>query len=62
MSDSPYEVLGVAVGASAADIRRAYQQAALKHHPDRGGADCELFRRAQQAWEVLGVRGPVRVL
>ena len=59
--ESAYEVLGVAADASAADIRRAFQRAALQHHPDRGeGADAELFRRAQQAWEVLGVRAPAR--
>ena len=32
---NPYEVLGVDVGASETDIRKAYKKLALKYHPDK---------------------------
>lgn len=32
-----YTLLGVAKDADQAEIKKAYRQAALKHHPDRGG-------------------------
>lgn len=49
----PHEVLGVAVDASEAEIRRAYREALLRTHPDKGG-DAEQFRRVQEAYEALG--------
>lgn len=49
---SHYEVLGVPVTASEAEIRRAYRRAARAHHPDHGG-DVVEFRRVTLAYEVL---------
>jgi hypothetical protein len=49
-----YEVLGLEIGASAAEIKAAYHQAALKHHPDKS-ADAESqqsFQAVQAAWQV----------
>jgi len=43
-------VLGVAVNASAEQVKDAYRILVKKHHPDMGG-DAELFRRVQSAWE-----------
>lgn len=55
-----YEVLGVARGATAAEIRRAYVGLARRHHPDQHAGDAAAQARAEQemrrinaAWEVL---------
>ena len=51
-----YEVLGVSREAGADDIRKAYRQAALKHHPDRnpGNVAAEAkFKEATEAYSVL---------
>jgi molecular chaperone DnaJ len=51
-----YEVLGVSREADAEEIKRAYRQAALKHHPDRNAGDAEAekrFKEAAEAYEVL---------
>jgi DnaJ-class molecular chaperone len=56
MSQELYKLLGIERSASATDIKRAYQKAALKHHPDKGG-DEETFKKIQQAYEVLSDDG-----
>jgi molecular chaperone DnaJ len=51
-----YEVLGVSREASSDEIRRAYKQAALKHHPDRNPGDESAeakFKEATEAYSVL---------
>lgn len=50
-----YEVLGVNRNAAPEEIKRAYRQAAMKHHPDRSdGPDAEeKFKEAAEAYEVL---------
>ena len=51
-----YEVLGVSREADADQIKRAYRQLAMKHHPDRNpndaGAEAR-FKDATEAYEVL---------
>lgn len=51
-----YEVLGVSRSATAEEIRKAYRQAALKHHPDRNAGDpaaAQRFKEATEAFQVL---------
>ncbi|HUW55608.1 MAG TPA: molecular chaperone DnaJ [Planctomycetota bacterium] len=52
-----YEVLGVQKNASADEIKKAYRQLALKHHPDRNPNDKDAegkFKEAAEAYDVLG--------
>jgi curved DNA-binding protein CbpA len=53
MSDkSLYEILGVKVDATDAQIKRAFRKRAKRAHPDMGG-DPEKFREINHAYEVL---------
>ncbi|MBI4343943.1 MAG: molecular chaperone DnaJ [Candidatus Omnitrophica bacterium] len=53
-----YEILGVPKSASVDEIKKAYRQLALKHHPDRVGAEHkkeaeEKFKEISEAYAVL---------
>tara|TARA_B100000963_G_scaffold217255_1_gene189436 strand:- start:358 stop:1305 length:948 start_codon:yes stop_codon:yes gene_type:complete len=48
-----YKVLGVNPNSSQAEIKKAFRQLSLKHHPDRGG-DAEEFKKINEAYSTLG--------
>jgi DnaJ-class molecular chaperone len=53
----PYEVLGVARSASAADIKSAFRKLAKKHHPDANKNDSKAagrFSELNAAYEIVG--------
>jgi len=47
-----YSTLGVARGATADDIKRAYRKLASQHHPDKGG-DVKKFQEVEEAYRTL---------
>ena len=57
MAQDPYQELGVARGASADEIRRAFRKLAKQHHPDANPGDKsaeERFKRVSAAFDILG--------
>ena len=51
-NDEYYEILGVGKDATPKELRKAYLQLSLKHHPDKGG-DPEEFKKITEAHEAL---------
>lgn len=52
MSDNYYELLGINKGANENEIKKAYKQAAMKNHPDKGGDETK-FKQINEAYSVL---------
>ena len=48
MTKSYYEILGLQQNASETDIKKAYRQMSLKHHPDRNGNTQESIEKFQE--------------
>lgn len=47
-----YDILGVPLGSSKDDIKKAYRKLAMKMHPDKGG-DPDKFKEVSHAYDVL---------
>jgi DnaJ-class molecular chaperone len=57
LASDPYQELGVARGASADDIRKAFRKLAKQLHPDQNPGDKaaeERFKRVSAAFDILG--------
>jgi molecular chaperone DnaJ len=54
MAKDYYQILGLAKGASADEIKRAYRKKAHEFHPDKGSGNAEKFKEANEAYQVLG--------
>lgn len=57
LQQDPYQVLGVAKNAKAAEIKKAYKRLARKYHPDlnKGNKNAEeRFKEISQAFDILG--------
>ncbi|KIM91679.1 hypothetical protein PILCRDRAFT_58019, partial [Piloderma croceum F 1598] len=53
---NPYQLLGIGLETSEADIRKAYRTRSLKVHPDRNPNDpnaAKKFHELNQAYELL---------
>jgi len=60
VSQTHYQVLGVAPTASAVEVKRAYRQLVVRYHPDKHGGDVryeEQFKAVAVAYGVLGDPG-----
>lgn len=49
---NPYSILGVAVGTSKDECKKAYRTLSRKYHPDNGG-DKDMFDEVQKAWRAI---------
>ena len=62
-----YDTLGIGVGATAVEVRRAYRRMSRKYHPDKAGEDKSAqYAAVQRAYMQLGhgrrrVRHPIVV-
>jgi len=51
-SRGPYKILGVGGNATDAELKRAYRELCLQHHPDKGGSKVA-FQQVQEAFEQI---------
>ena len=54
--DDFYKILGVSKDATDADIKSAYRKLAHKYHPDKSGGDEKMFKKINEAYQVLSNR------
>jgi len=51
-----YKILGIEKGATDDDIKKAYRKLAHKYHPDKSGGDEKMFKKINEAYQVLSNR------
>lgn len=49
----PYEILGIPLGASQTEIKKAYRKLSLILHPDKDTGDEKAFMKLSKAYQVL---------
>lgn len=49
---NPYSILGVTIGTSKDECKKAYRTLSRKYHPDNGG-DKDMFDEVQKAWRAI---------
>lgn len=49
-----YKILGIQSNSTNSDIKKAYRKLSLKHHPDKNGGDEVLFKKINEAYQILG--------
>jgi len=49
-----YSILNINRSTNADDIKKSYRKMSLKHHPDRPNGNAELFKKINEAYDVLG--------
>lgn len=55
MKQSPYQILGVPIGAGKEEIKKAYRELAKKYHPDANGKGVETEKRFQEITEAYTI-------
>ena len=53
MGEDYYKILNVDRNVSSDEIKKSYKQLAKKYHPDRKGGDEEMFKKINNAYEIL---------
>eukprot|EP01059_Diplonema_ambulator_P028873 TRINITY_DN47881_c0_g1_i1.p1 TRINITY_DN47881_c0_g1~~TRINITY_DN47881_c0_g1_i1.p1 ORF type:complete len:593 (+),score=138.62 TRINITY_DN47881_c0_g1_i1:61-1779(+) len=48
-----FDILGLSVHAGEREVKKAYKELALKYHPDRKGGDPEMFKKVNEAYDIL---------
>jgi DnaJ-class molecular chaperone len=49
----PYNALGLNKDATEDDVKKAYKKLALKYHPDKNGGDDVMFKKINEAYQIL---------
>ena len=49
----PYSTLGLSKDATEDDVKKAYKKLALKYHPDKNSGDDVMFKRINEAYQIL---------
>ena len=56
---NPYEVLGVPVGTSVEDCKKAYRKLSKKFHPDSPSGDANKFEEIVKAYKAIESKQPI---